>query len=235
MNATGTSPVAEGRPDQPSVVVAEADVLAREGLATLLQHSSVEVHGVAAHMNELIKRIELSRPNVVVTPVDLPPAGANGGIAAALHIKRRFPLTGIVVLADDRGRDPAVDLLTRAATGIAYLVRGDIASLTDLVDVVRMVAKGGSAVDARVLANLLRTREVLRMIALGYSNRAIAESLHVAECTVEKHVGHVFVTLGIRVDPRIHRRVLAALIYCGVGHEHLDRRRTVAWNSAPAG
>jgi DNA-binding NarL/FixJ family response regulator len=199
MNATGTSPVAEGRPDQPSVVVAEADVLAREGLATLLQHSSVEVHGVAAHMNELIKRIELSRPDVVVTPVDLPPAGANGGIAAALHIKRRFPLTGIVVLADDRGRDPAVDLLTRAATGIAYLVRGDIASLTDLVDVVRMAAKGGSAVDARVLAKLLRTREVrtaverlsprerevLRMIALGYSNRAIAESLHVAECTVE--------------------------------------------------
>lgn len=233
---------------RPSVVVAEADVLAREGLATLLQSSGLDVHGVAAHVNELISRTELSRPDAVVTSVDLPPASANGGILAALYVKRRFPRMGTVVLADDRGRDPAVDLLTRADAGVAYVVRADIASLGDLADLVRTVARGGSAVDTRVLARLLRSREVrtavdqlspreqqvLRMIALGYSNRGIAGTLQVAECTVEKHVGHIFAKLGIGTNPRTHRRVLAAMAYSGVGQEPLDRRRWMTWNSTRA-
>jgi DNA-binding NarL/FixJ family response regulator len=80
-----------------------------------------------------------------------------------------------------------------------------------------------------------REGEVLRTIALGCSNRAIAESLHGAECTVEKARRSRLRGAGIRVDPPIHRRMLAALTYCGVGHEHLDGRKTVAWNSAPAG
>lgn len=223
---------------RPTVVVAEADVIAREGLATL-RHCGREVRGVAAHVEELVSRTELSRPDVVVTPVDLPPARANGGIVAALRIKRRFPRIGTVVLADDRGRDPAVELLTRADVGVAYVVRRDIASLADLADRVRTVASGGSVVDCRVLARLLRARdartaverlsareqEVLRMLALGHSNRAIAERLHVAHCTIEKRVSHIFGKLSLRADPHTHRRVLAALTYRGVRRDPPDRGR----------
>jgi DNA-binding NarL/FixJ family response regulator len=157
----------------------------------------------------------------------MPPGHSDEGLRAALAIRRELPGTGVLVLSQYVDEAYAFALLSGSTEGVGYLLKDRIADVDALLDGVRRVAAGGSALDPEVVAHLLgrrrrddplttltpREREVLALMAEGRSNRAIAEALVVTERAVEKHVTSIFAKLGLPATAGDHRRVLAVLTF----------------------
>ncbi|MER8013350.1 LuxR C-terminal-related transcriptional regulator [Streptomyces griseoluteus] len=214
------------------VVIAEDSVLLREGLTRLLTDLGHEVvAGVAdaeallATVAELAGRGEL--PDVVVADVRMPPTHTDEGVRAAVELRGRHPDLGVLVLSQYVEERYATELLAGSSRGVGYLLKDRVADVREFVAAVERVAGGGTALDPEVVAQLLgrsrkqdvlaaltpREREVLGLMAEGRTNSGVARQLVVSDGAVEKHVGNIFMKLGLTPSDGDHRRVLAVLTY----------------------
>jgi serine/threonine-protein kinase PknK len=206
-------------------VVADDDVLLREGLASLLERFGLEVAGQAGDADELMDLVRLHEPELALVDIRMPPGYSTEGLEAARAIKRDFPQTAVVVLSAHVEVEHAMDLLADERTG--YLLKRRVTDITEFVDTLRRVERGGSAVDPVLVQELVtarrvddplgeltgREREVLALMAEGRSNAGIGQALFVTEGTVEKHVRSIMMKLRLAESSEVHRRVLAVLAF----------------------
>ncbi len=206
-------------------MVADDDVLLREGLASLLERFGLEVAGQAGDADELMDLVRLHRPELALVDIRMPPGYSTEGLEAARTIKRDFPQTAVVVLSAHVEVEHAMDLLANGRTG--YLLKRRVTDITEFVDTLRRVERGGSAVDPVLVQELVtarrvddplgeltgREREVLALMAEGRSNAGIGQALYVTEGTVEKHVRSIMMKLRLTESSEVHRRVLAVLAF----------------------
>ncbi len=183
------------------VVLADDNVLLREGVAGLLERHGFEVAGQAGDAPGLLALVREQRPDLAVTDIRMPPGHSTDGLDAALAIREEFPHTGIVVLSAFVHPEHAVELLS-SGQRIGYLLKDRVADVTEFVQSLRRVAGGGMVIDPALVRDLVRARrghdpfdvlsarerEVLALMAEGRSNAGIARQIWVAEGTVEKHV-----------------------------------------------
>jgi DNA-binding NarL/FixJ family response regulator len=209
------------------VVIAEDDVLLREGMARLLAEAGCDVVAQAGDADDLVRKALAHRPDVAVVDVQMPPRREDDGLIAAMELRRRLPHTGVLVLSQFYEESYALDLIGDRAEGVGYLLKERVGDVAAFVDAVERVAAGGSALDPQVVGRMLgrrrgggplddltpRERDVLAAMAEGKSNLGIAEALVVSEAAVEKHVTGIFQKLGIGPTTTEHRRVLAVLTY----------------------
>ena len=208
------------------VVVADDDVLLREGLASLLERASFDVVGRAGDGDKLVELAHRLEPDLVLVDIRMPPTHSVEGLEAALMIRRELPDIGIVLLSAHVELDHAMELLARGErTG--YLLKGRVANVEDFVQTLDQIVRGGSVIDPALVQELLasrrvddplgelssREREVLALMAEGRSNAGIARRLYVTEGTVEKHVRSILGKLPIHATDDDHRRVLAVITF----------------------
>jgi DNA-binding NarL/FixJ family response regulator len=208
------------------VVLAEDDVLLREGLASLLQRSGFEVVGQAGDATRLLALVAGQTPDLVVVDIRMPPTHTAEGLDAARQIRTQHPEIGILVLSAHVEVDHAMELLA-SGRGVGYLLKSRVTDVEEFLDTLGRIAKGGSVVDPTLVAELVaarhrddplaelsaREREVLALMAEGRSNAGIARRLWVTEGTVEKHVRSILTKLTLPETTDDHRRVLAVLTF----------------------
>jgi DNA-binding NarL/FixJ family response regulator len=208
------------------VMLAEDDVLLREGLASLLERSGFEVAGQAGDAACLLALIREKAPDLVVVDIRMPPTHTTEGLDAAREIRAAFPDVAILVLSAHAEVEHAMELLA-SGQRIGYLLKSRITDVEDFIETVERIAKGGSVVDPALVRELVtarrrndplavlseREREVLALMAEGRSNAGIARRLWVTEGTVEKHVRHILAKLNLPEADEDHRRVLAVVTF----------------------
>jgi DNA-binding NarL/FixJ family response regulator len=209
------------------VVIADDSVFVREGLVRILERRGFEVVGQADNAEQLMLKVRSYAPEVVITDIRMPPSHTDEGLRAALEIRTRHPGTAVVVLSQHLEPAYAMDLLAESAEGVGYLLKDRVADAGEFAAAVRRVAAGGSALDPLVVSQLVgrpragdplreltaREREVLSLMAEGFSNAGIAERLVVTEAAVEKHVRSILSKLSLPPAAGHHRRVLAVLTF----------------------
>jgi len=212
------------------LVVADDNFLVREGLAALLAEvEEIEVVGMATDTSSLLRSVEETSPDAVLTDIRMPPSYTDEGIKAAKRIRAEHPYVAVVVLSQYVEEDYAFELLADGVEGLGYLLKERVTQVDDLVRARHDVARGGSALDPKVVEGLLarkskeassplsgvteREHEVLQAMATGLSNGAIAKTLFMSERAVEKHIGSVFQKLGVVNESDVNRRVRAVLAF----------------------
>lgn len=212
------------------VLVAEDQYLMREGTRRLLaERDEVDVVGVAHDLGSVLAEARRLEPDVILMDVKMPPSYSMEGIEAAHAIKTERPKTGVVMLTQHDDEEYVWALLENGVAGYGYLHKIRVGDLDQLVRAIREVAAGGSVLDPRIVETLLAHRsrkpgsplgeltsaelDVLRLMAEGKSNQAVAAALHVSLGTVEKRIAVVFAKLGLQQEPELNRRVAAVLIY----------------------
>ena len=217
---------ARGTETRCRVVVADDDVLLREGVASLLERTGFEVVGRAGDGAELIELVRRLKPDLVLVDIRMPPNHSLEGLEAARAIRRELPDTGIVVLSAHVEVDHAMELL-ESGRRTGYLLKGRVTDVDEFVDTLDRIARGASVIDPALVHELVaarhrndplaelssREREVLSLMAEGRSNAGIARRLFVTEGTVEKHVRSILSKLPIRATQDDHRRVLAVVAF----------------------
>jgi DNA-binding NarL/FixJ family response regulator len=212
------------------VVFADDEYLIRQGTATLLAVAGgMDVVATAADLDSLLAAVDEHRPDVVLTDIRMPPTFTQEGIDAARRIRAQYPAIGVVVLSQHLGDAYLAELFAEGAMGLGYLLKERVADVEELVRALQAVAQGGSALDPKVVEQLVRRgeerqvsglarltareREVLEEMAAGRSNAAIMARLAVGERTVEKHINAVLHKLGLAEEPDSNHRVLAVLTF----------------------
>ncbi len=212
------------------VVLAEDNVLLREGVSQLLEREEdLRLVGVAGDLPGLLQLIDGEKPDVVVTDIRMPPTGTDEGIQAANHVRGAHPSIGVVVLSQYANPSYALALLSQGSEGRAYLLKERVADVQELLAAIREVAAGGSVIDPKVVDALVtatgrrtpsdldrltpRETEILAEMAQGKSNAAIAATLVLREGAVEKHSNSIFSKLGLSEERQVNRRVKAVLVY----------------------
>ncbi|MFL5807761.1 MAG: response regulator [Roseiflexaceae bacterium] len=212
------------------IVIAEDNYLVREGMRRLLEDSGeIEVVAAVSTAEELLDAVARLRPEAALTDIRMPPGHQMEGITAAHTIRATFPRVGVVVLSQHADQAYAFELLKHGTAGLAYLLKERVGDLDELLRALREVVAGRSVIDPRVVEllvshrarlaqspiSLLTPREldVLRQMAEGKTNRAIAEALMLSESAVEKYSNAIFAKLGLTEEPQVHRRVAAVLTY----------------------
>jgi DNA-binding NarL/FixJ family response regulator len=208
------------------VVIADDDVLVREGVASLLRRGPFEVVGQAGDATELMRLVREHLPDLVVLDIRMPPTYTTEGLDAAQAIRAQWPRVGILVLSAHVEANRAMDLLA-GGDRVGYLLKSRVTEPDEFLESAERVAGGGSAIDPALVRELVgagrvpdtlgeltpRELEVLELMAAGRSNAGIARSLWVAEGTVEKHVRSILGKLGLADTADDHRRVLAVVTY----------------------
>ncbi|WP_460066300.1 LuxR C-terminal-related transcriptional regulator [Streptomyces sp. YKOK-I1] len=208
------------------VVLAEDNALLREGLVLLLTSAGHEVAAVAGSGPEILPALLEHRPDVAVLDVRMPPGFRDEGLRAALEARGRIPGLPVLVLSQYVEESYAAELLGGGANGVGYLLKDRVGRVDEFLDALQRVAGGGTALDPEVVTELLtrrkdspldqltpREREVLELMAEGHDNTTIAGTLVITERSVSKHIGNVFLKLGLPPSDSGHRRVLAVLAY----------------------
>ena len=209
------------------VVVADDDLLTREGIVRVLEQAGIDVVGQAEDADSAVRRMTLTRPDAIVLDIRMPPTHSDDGLRAAQAIKAEHPEAGVLVLSQYVEPSYALRLLEDQPAGVGYLLKERVFDGVVLVDALRRLVDGETVVDPTIVARLLgkkrrndplaeltrREREVLELVAEGLSNRAIATGLFITERTVEAHVTQIFQKLRIETGADSHRRVLAVLAF----------------------
>ena len=212
------------------VIIAEDHYLVREGTRRLLEDSGeVEVIAAVGNAAELLDAVARLHPHAVLTDIRMPPGHHMEGIEAAHAIRAHHPAVGVVVLSQHAEQAYALELLKHGAAGLGYLLKERVGELDELLRALREVVAGRSVIDPRVIELLVADRarqdaspiaalsarelDVLREMAQGKTNRAIAEALVLSESAIEKHVNAIFSKLGLSEEPQLHRRVAAVLAF----------------------
>jgi DNA-binding NarL/FixJ family response regulator len=208
------------------VVLAEDDVLLREGIASLLERSGFVVVGQAGDGAQLLPLVRAGAPELVVVDIRMPPTYTVEGLDAARQIRDELPRTGILVLSAHVDVEHAMELLA-SGRGIGYLLKSRVTDVAEFLDTLERIAKGGSVVDPALVQELVsarrrddplgvlsaREREVLALMAEGRSNAGIGRRLWITEGTVEKHVRSILAKLTLPDTGDDHRRVLAVVAF----------------------
>jgi DNA-binding NarL/FixJ family response regulator len=211
---------------QTRVVLADDDVLLREGMASLLELSGFRVVGRAGDAAELIALVREHHPDLAIVDIRMPPDHQTEGLEAARVIRDEFPQTAILVLSVHADVEHALELLA-SGQGIGYLLKSRVTDVDEFIDALNRVARGGSVVDPALVQELVaarhrndpldalspREREVLALMAEGRSNTGIAHRLWVTEGTVEKHVSSILMKLRVPETEDDHRRVRAVITF----------------------
>jgi len=217
------------------VVIAEDNYLVREGTRRLLEDSGeVEVVAAVGSADELLDAIDRLHPDAVLTDIRMPPGHDMEGIAAAHQIRKKHPQVGVVVLSQHADEAYAFQLLKDGTAGLAYLLKERVGDTDELLRALRETIAGRSVIDPAVVEALLASRsrqahsplsaltpretDVLREMAQGKTNAAVAESLSVSESAVEKYANAIFSKLGLSEEPQVHRRVAAVLAFLRDSH-----------------
>jgi DNA-binding NarL/FixJ family response regulator len=212
------------------VVIAEDNYLVREGTRRLLEDSGeVVVVASVSTADELLEVVNGLRPDAVLTDIRMPPGHHLEGIQAAHAIRQRHPGIGVVVLSQHSDAAYALQLFKNGTDGLGYLLKTRVGELDELVHALREVAAGRAVIDPGVVERLVDYRarqaesplsslsgrevDVLREMAEGKSNLAIAGALHLSESSVEKYVNTIFSKLGLSEERSVSRRVTAVLTY----------------------
>src|SRR4051794_7031643 len=208
------------------VMLADDDVLLREGLASLLDRSGFEVVGQADDGAELLTLVRDNVPDLVVVDIRMPPTHTTEGLDAARVIREELPATGLLVLSAHVEVEHAMTLLA-SGRGIGYLLKSRVLDVDEFIDTLGRIANGGSVVDPALVHELVsakrrddplavlspREREVLALMAEGRSNAGIGRQLWITEGTVEKHVRSILAKLRLPETDANHRRVLAVVTF----------------------
>jgi DNA-binding NarL/FixJ family response regulator len=208
------------------VALADDDVLLRAGLASLLESSGFEVVGQAGDAAELLELVRRHRPDLVIVDIRMPPAHATEGLEAARAIRNEFPEAAILVLSAHVEVDEAMELL-ESGRSIGYLLKSRVTDVEEFLETVQRIANGASVVDPGLVRELVsarrrddpleeltaREREVLALMAEGFTNAGIGRRLWVTEGTVEKHVRSILSKLPLPDTPDDHRRVHAVITF----------------------
>jgi DNA-binding NarL/FixJ family response regulator len=212
------------------IVLAEDHYLVREGVRRLLEtQADLEVAAVCDNLGSLLAAVEAEEPDVVVTDVRMPPSDTDEGIQAADRLRHTNPEVGVVVLSQYANPSYVLALLEGGSARRAYLLKERVKDLGQLVDAIHAVAEGGSVIDPKVVEALVaenaraeesplnqltpRERDVLREMAEGKNNAAIAETLFLTERSVEKVIHSIFLKLGLTWETAVHKRVKAVILY----------------------
>ena len=226
--------VASKAPVPIRVVLADDHYLVREGISrTLSSQPDLEIVAACADLDSLLATVEDERPDVVVTDIRMPPDNSNEGIRAAAALRETHPDVGVVVLSQYAEPAYALALLEGGSARRAYLLKERVEDVEQLAGAIRAVFKGGSVIDAKVVETLMadharsqpsplddlteRERAVLREMAEGKNNAAIAQTLSLTEGSVEKAIHSIFLKLGIALDELSHKRVKAVILYLAEG------------------
>lgn len=206
----------------PTVVVAEDDTLLREGLTTLLERHGFTVTAAVGDTGALLAAVRSHRPDLVITDVRMPPWEGDDGLRAALTLRTEHPGLPVLVLSQYLHRRLAAQLLD-SGDAVGYLLKDGIGEVAEFVDAARRVAAGQTVFDPDVVRRLVRSApldrlterevDVLRLMAEGRSNAAIAAALHLSEAAVSKHIGNVLLKLDLHPSDDDNRRVRAVLAY----------------------
>lgn len=212
------------------LVLAEDHYLVREGVRRLLEtQADLQVAAVCDDLGSLLAAVDAMQPDVVVTDVRMPPSDTDEGIQAADRLRRTNPEVGVVVLSQYANPSYVLALLEGGSARRAYLLKERVKDLAQLVDAIHAVAEGGSVIDPKVVEALVaenaraeesplnqltpRERDVLREMAEGRNNAAIAEALFLTERSVEKVIHSIFLKLGLTWETAVHKRVKAVILY----------------------
>ncbi len=216
------------------LVLAEDHYLVREGVRRLLEtHPDLEVAAVCGDLDSLLAAVEAEEPDVVVTDIRMPPHGIDEGIQAAERLRETHADVGVVVLSQYSQPSYALALFESGTARRAYLLKERVEDLDQLVAAIRAVAEGGSVIDPKVVEALVaektrtehsplrdltpRERDVLREMAEGKNNAAIAQTLFLTERSVEKVIHSIFLKLGLAWETSVHKRVKAVIVYLAAG------------------
>jgi DNA-binding NarL/FixJ family response regulator len=211
-----------------SVLIAEDCLLVRDSIYRALStDDDVTVVGVAENYDSTVELVEKHQPTILVTDVRMPPTSTDEGIRLARWMRTAHPKTGVIVLSQYVDPHYVSGLLDGGTAGRGYLLKERVSHFDELSEAVHQVAAGGTVLDPLVVEALLaqprsaatigrltpREREVLGEVAIGLSNRTVAQRLVVSQRAVEKHINSIFAKLGLTIDDSIDRRVKAALMY----------------------
>jgi DNA-binding NarL/FixJ family response regulator len=209
------------------VVIADDEVLLREGLERLLSEAGFEVIGKVGTAEELRRKVDVARPDVAIVDIKMPPTHTDEGLVAAKEIRESHPEIGVLVLSHYLESRYAMRLVEQHPGGVGYLLKERVSDLAVLTDSLARLHEGECVVDPTIVSRLVnrarptskldelttREREVLALMTEGRSNRGICQRLFLSPKTVEAHVKHIFMKLGIDESPDDHRRVLAVLAF----------------------
>jgi DNA-binding NarL/FixJ family response regulator len=212
------------------LVLAEDHLLVREGIQRLLEtRADIEIAAVCGDFDSLLAAVEAERPDVVVTDIRMPPGDTDEGIQAAARLRATNPEVGVVVLSQYANPTYVLALLEGGSARRAYLLKERVKDLGQLVSAIQAVAEGGSVIDPKVVDALVaenaraeesplnqltrRERDVLREMAEGKNNAAIADALVLTERSVEKVIHSIFLKLGLTWETAVHKRVKAVILY----------------------
>jgi DNA-binding NarL/FixJ family response regulator len=216
------------------LVLAEDHYLVREGILGLLEaRPDLDVVAVCDDLSSLLAAVEAERPDVVLTDIRMPPSDTDEGIQAAERLRETHPEIGVVVLSQYANPSYALALFQGGSARRAYLLKERVTDLDELEAAIRAVAGGGSVIDSKVVDALVaenarrddsplsqltpRERDVLREMAEGKNNAAIADALLLTERSVEKVIHSIFLKFGLTWETAVHKRVKAVILYLAEG------------------
>jgi DNA-binding NarL/FixJ family response regulator len=216
-------------PERLRIVIAEDSAIMRDGLTQTLTRRGLDVVAAVPDAEALRLAVEEHRPDVAIIDVRMPPTHTDEGLRAAQAIHRDHPGVGVLVFSQYIETQSATELFAAAPAGVGYLLKDRVADVSDFIDAITRVARGGTVLDPEVVRQLLtasrradtlgaltpREREVLSHVGQGRSNAAIAAALFITPKVVEKHIASIFDKFGLAPDDNDNRRVIAALRYLG--------------------
>ena len=212
------------------VVLADDNYLVREGITALLAEvEEIELVDSVGDPQSLLKSVREHQPDAVLTDIRMPPTHTTEGIDAAKQIRAEHPSIGVVVLSQYVEEEYALALLSDGVAGLGYLLKERVSDVTELVRALDDVARGGSALDPKIVEGLMmrrpgeatsplrglteKERAVLEQMASGRTNASISRTLYMSERSVEKHISAVFLKLGLDDEGESNRRVMAVLAF----------------------